>query len=117
MNLPDYVIDFSADINGTCLVGEIQARYSHLEKLFGEPEEMDGYKVSGEWSFKDRTSGDVFTLYDWKSTDLYDEGLPPVEEFRSSTFIQQFNIGGKPDRIAANEKFIGWLKTQLDKRF
>ena len=117
LNLPDYVIDFNADINGTCLVGHLDTNYKQLKKLFGEPEESDGCKVSGEWVFKDRTSKDVFTVYDWKQTDLYDTGYPSVDEFRDSDSNYAFSVGGHNSKKMEAEKFIAWMKTQLDKRF
>jgi hypothetical protein len=80
--------------NGTSRQGDIQVKYKDLVLAFGEPMESDGYKVSGEWVFLNEETGDVFTLYDWKSTSLYNHSLPSVETFRNRDIAMQFNIGG-----------------------
>ena len=73
--------------------------YSDLVSLFGEPEESDGCLVSGEWVLQDG-HGEVVTIYDYKSTELYDEILPSVEEFRSYE-RQRFHIGSSKKEAAA----------------
>ena len=105
--MKQFQVDMNADICGTSLKGRITANYAKLVELFGEPQESDGYKVSGEWVFTD-DDGNVFTLYDWKETELYDDQLPSVKQFRrlpSATF----NVGGK---VYAGE-FINFLETKL----
>ncbi len=104
-----YHVSLSSDICGTSLKGEVLANYSELETLFGEPLEGD-YKISGEWVFED-ADGNVFTLYDWKETELYDEDLPSVRKFRASKEPVSFHIGG---RISAVD-FKNWLEYQLAK--
>jgi hypothetical protein len=98
-----------ADVCGTCRQSEITASYSRLVELFGEPIESDGYKVSGEWSFESE-NGDVVTLYDWKSTHLYDCDYPTVSQFRDQSSAE-FNIGGTDKTVAA--QFKAWLTAQL----
>jgi mRNA-degrading endonuclease HigB of HigAB toxin-antitoxin module len=85
--------DNTVDSCGTSLKGHILARYRDLERLFGIPNAEDEFKVSGCWVFTD-SDGNVVTLYDWKRTNLYDEALPSVEEFRSNNNPVTFNIGG-----------------------
>ena len=82
-------------IDGTHRQTEIQATYRELVALLGEPYEGDGYKVSGEWVMKDN-EGNIVTIYDWKSTRLYDndKSLPTVRQFRTGKYPVQFNIGG-----------------------
>lgn len=108
LNIPEYVLDPNADINGTGLRDHIQADYKDLKKLFGEPEESDGYKVSGEWCFRNDNGKEVYTLYDWKSTSLYESEYPSVEKFRNSG-VQEFNVGGHNDA----SHFIKWLENKL----
>lgn len=84
----------AVDITGTCLKGHILVRYRDLENLFGKPDTEDEYKVSGCWVFTDN-DGNVVTLYDWKKTNLYDESLPSVSEFRNSEQPTIFNVGGR----------------------
>lgn len=68
--------------NGCSLSGEIETSYKTLVKLFGKPNsEGDDYKVSSEWVLEDDL-GNVVTVYDWKSTNLYDEGELSVTQFR-----------------------------------
>jgi hypothetical protein len=86
--------DYSEAEGGTYRVGEIMLVYADIERAFGKPLSGDEFKVSGEWIFKDDETGAVFTLYDWKCTNLYDPDAPSVEKFRANPSEQQFNIGG-----------------------
>ncbi len=95
----------------TSLVGSVNLVYSEIVSKFGEPITGDEYKISGEWIFEG-SSGSVFTLYDWKSTNLYDPGLPSVEEFRSCKFKQQFNIGGNDLAREEFSDFLEWLSSK-----
>ena len=106
-----YKLNPDADINGTHLIGRIETRFAFLEKAFGNPLESDGYKTSGEWFFTDEDGG-VFTIYDWKATDLYDKDLPSVDVFRDYPFYE-FNIGGHSQKNV--EEFKAWVKEQTDK--
>jgi hypothetical protein len=109
--LSDYRRSFDADSNGTYLVGWIKATYVELAELFGEAEETDENKISGHWRFVDE-DGNVFTLYDWKKTNLYAISGPSVEEFRKSNLASTFNIGGKQN-TELNCNFMRWLETKL----
>lgn len=105
----DFIIDNQANNSGTCYQGRLVGNYQKIIERFGKPVESDGYKVSGEWIFKSE-NGDIVTLYDWKSTKLYDEELPLVEEFKH--FPQcVFNIGAH-NRSAANA-FSNWFIRQF----
>ena len=97
-----------ADINGTHRVGHIMATPALLVEKFGQPQESDGYKVSGEYSFEN-DAGEVFTLYDWKCTELYDSYGIPVDEFWNTWTPIQFNIGGKSSAF----DFITWLQGEV----
>ena len=98
--------------DGTHRQTEIQATYRELVELLGEPYEGDGYKVSGEWVMQD-SEGNIVTVYDWKSTRLYDndKSLPTVRQFRAEKYPVQFNIGGHC-AIAA-ENFRHYLTISL----
>ena len=97
--LPGYT--HGGDAIGTHLQGHITAVYKDLEEILGQPEEGDEYKVSGEWTLTD-SDGNVVTLYDWKSTELYDDSLPSVLQFRRNPDEQEFNIGGRYFHAAEN---------------
>ena len=97
---------------GTSEMGNIQLVYSDIVRAFGEPMKSDEYKISGKWVFHDKEAGVVFTLYDWKSTNLYDPDYPSVEEFRADPEPQTFNIGG--NRAMDVEEFKSLLKKQIE---
>lgn len=87
-----------ADICGTSLQGYVTASYSKLVEMFGQPADGDGCKVSTEWAFTDE-SGNAVTLYDYKQTSMYDDGLPSVAEFRARS-AYEWHIGAKSRDIA-----------------
>ena len=105
-----YRLNLNADVDMSSLKGHVVANYPELRLLFGEPIESDGYKVSGEWVFED-DNGNVFTVYDWKETELYDDNLPSVKQFRRSPEKIEFHIGGKTSAV----EFLNWLEYQLAK--
>ncbi len=109
-----YKVTTDADLTGTHRMGCIRATYAELERLLGKPEEDDGYKVSGAWTFSSDYLGSVITLYDWKSTALYDESLPSVAEFRASPKAWTFNVGG--NNPADVLRFIEVLSLELDEQ-
>jgi len=90
-------------MDGTSLKTYIEATYRELATLLGEPYEDDGYKVSGCWVAQD-ANGNIATIYDWKSTRLYDndKSLPTVRQFRASEEPVQFNIGAHNSLTAEN---------------
>lgn len=108
-----FKLNNNADVNGTSLIGHVILNYQSIVKHFGPPIESDEYKVSGEWVFED-DKGNVFTLYDWKSTDLYDTGLPTVSQFRLQDSAE-FNIGGHYNNKKDAELFIRWIQFVISK--
>lgn len=99
--------------DGTSLKSYVNLRYKDIVEVFGEPTEGDEYKVSGEWIFFDEESRECFTIYDWKSTNLYDYNYPTVSEFRSSDTPFKFNVGGKTNADA----FIAWVKRKIQDHY
>ena len=104
-----YKLNPNADINGTYKVATLQTTFGQLLAVFGMPEESDGYKSSGDWMFSS-DDGDTFTIYDWKATSLYDSSLPSVEEFRRSTRLVEFSVGGRGDA----SKFLSWVSWKIN---
>ena len=99
--------------DGTYLVGEIDLVYADIELAFGSPMHGDDYKISGEWLFENEETGEVFSLYDWKSTNLYGgDRYPSVEKFRANLKPQTFNIGGKREYNVHTFKTL--LKKQIE---
>jgi len=97
---------------GTSGMGNIEVKYKDLVLAFGEPMESDEFKVSGEWIFLEEESGEVFTIYDWKSTNLYDSDLPSVEKFRNLNHAVEFNIGG--NHKGSIERFKSLILKQIE---
>ena len=104
-----FKLNQEANVDGTCRQSEIQVAPARLVEVFGPPVVCDEYKVSGEYIFEG-PEGEVFTLYDWKSTTLYDpyHSITP-QAFWSQTIKRDFNIGGH--RIA--DDFLEWLKKKV----
>lgn len=75
------------------LIGYVSLGFTELLEVFGPPQRSDDYKVSSEWIIKDTKSGSVFTLYDYKETELYDSDLPSVEDFHKQPEYD-WHIGG-----------------------
>lgn len=85
---------------GTYLLGTINTSYENLVKLFGEPQDkfystdVDiADKVSNMWILEDE-EGRVYTIYDYKATNLFYDDLPSPEELRKLSSFS-WHIGGK----------------------
>lgn len=112
-----YVCRRDANASGTSACGEFTASFADLYKAFGKPAHTgkrndggDG-KVSTEWIFRSTTnSEEVFTIYDYKETSLYERGLPSVRAFRALPSYD-WHVGGKNEASAAG--FIAWLRSQV----
>lgn len=102
------LVNDSMKTNGTSLKGYIELRCKDIIKVFGEPIEGDEHKVSGEWVFENEATGEVFTVYDWKSTSLYGgRGYPSVKTFRSTDKSYNFHIGSHDGTDV--DGFKAWL--------
>jgi hypothetical protein len=102
---PDVVFKPTKDWGSGSGQGDFEASYDDLVKLFGEPEESDGYKVSMEWTLKDE-EGNIVSIYDWKSTNLYDSSLPSPEEIQELDSFD-WHIGARNKEDATN--LIGYI--------
>lgn len=75
-------------IDGSHLVGTIEAKYHELADLFGPPHDSDGYKSDAEWNvrFED---GTYAAIYNWKDGLNYcgQQGTPTKQ-------ITRWHIGG-----------------------
>jgi len=94
------------DCIGGSLQGYIDLVPSELVEKLGKPDESDGYKVSGEYVFQ-LDDGTKFYIYDWKCTNLYDDGYPLVSDFWTSNSPETFNIGGSKglDTVKITKEF------------
>ena len=95
--------------NGSSLQSGVTIVPSRVVDLFGSPDDSDGYKVSMEWLFEDE-EGNVVTLYDWKSTSLYEEGLPSPVSVINSVHPLHLHVGAHDYQTAV--KFVDWLLLQ-----
>ncbi len=87
-----------ADIDGTSQLATISLTPRYLKLAYGPPQKGDGLRVSGIYMFIS-DADEVFTLYDYKSTTLWDKdsNLPTPEEFWSSDTLIELSVGGKND--------------------
>ena len=107
---------------GTSLRGHLTVAPADLVARFGKPEDGDGYKTSGEYTFRsqdpewlsdlsDRNgwSDGVFTIYDWKASTLYEsDGIHPTELWVSGQPFE-FNVGGS----APAGEFVTWVLAEV----
>jgi hypothetical protein len=116
--MPAFSLKPEADVDGTHKIGQIVLVARRLVDRFGSPGEGDGYKVSGEYRFED-AQGRVYTVYDWKETSLFDDGLEEGEESGATTPKEfwgnenptTFQIGAHED---SNVKaFKTWLSGEV----
>jgi len=105
-----YKLNKQANSDGTSLRGNVTISTKRLTELFGLPSSSDGYKSSGEYIFTSE-AGDVFTLYDWKSTSLYDDKMIAPEEFWNQSSPVTLNIGAKSTVGVGG--FMSFLTTSL----
>jgi hypothetical protein len=102
--------DFSK-VDGTSLIGQIDAKYSDLISLFGKPMPGYDYKIDAEWVLQiESSTGEthVVTIYNWKNGKNYmgEQGLA-VED------ISRWNIGGHT--VKSHEILSNAIKTLLGK--
>ena len=103
-----FILNQNVDFSFTSQKGQIVTSYQVIESTFGPPIDGD-CKTSGIWLFENRETKEIFTLYDWKETSLYDQALPSVEEFRKSNCKLTFCIGGRTNC----SEFKLWLESKL----
>ena len=99
-------------------IGTLSVAPKQLVSTFGQPQQQ-GYKVSGLYVFESE-DGTVFTVYDYKYTNLYNRDLPTPEEFWNSDEITNFSIGGNDQMVDSDLKianFIKWVKEQINVPF
>jgi len=97
-----------AIVNGTSYMGEVIIAPKKLIETFGKPDRSDEYKVCMEYAFVAiKNPNIVFTIYDWKSTSLYEKGYMSPEKFKNLETVYNFHIGGfSTDYI---EEFKHWV--------
>jgi hypothetical protein len=106
-----FKLNQEASANGTSLAGYVDIAPATLVEVFGEPQQSDGYKVSGEYYFTD-SEGNTYTVYDWKYTTLYDPEYMRPSELWAMTTPYQFHIGAAGGDW---EAFREWLLAEVAK--
>jgi len=90
-------------------VDDVEVVLAQVVRAFGGPPRRgDPRKVSGLYSFVD--GGRIFTLYDWKSTSLWDRDLPSPLAFWNRRSSEVLAIGSNEDDVA---EFMSWLLGKL----
>ena len=108
----EYVLTTGDQAGGTWLVGTIFLPPAAVIRCFGKGGCADKCKVSREYVF---CKGDlIFTLYDWKSTDLYDPALMTPEQFWSMKLPMELHIGSNASSAPADiQHFAEWITSKM----
>lgn len=110
-----YSLAGDSDADGTHLFGEVQLSPASVVRRFGCGSGGDEYKVSRTWVF--RKGPLVFTLYDWKSTSLYDSDMWSPDELWASTEPFDLHVGSKQPATQDDvDQFIAFLMQQTSAR-
>ena len=91
--------------------GVFHTSYSNLVAVLGEAD-VDGLdKSTSEWSLKDTVTGEMWRIYDYKATSIYDSSgnMPSLEEFRALPSYG-WHIGGTSSRF---QDLIAWLNHKI----
>lgn len=105
----DFMLASPSDADWTHHYAEVQLPPACVVRRFGKGIEGDGYKVSRQWVF--RKGELVFTLYDWKSTYLYDVELWHPNELWASEWPFDLHVGSKSPATPADvQAFIEFLE-------
>lgn len=111
MKKPNYTILKDKTIAVKALAGgKVQERlvgwnYTQLVAAFGQPtftELHSGGKVRKEWVIQDNSTGEVFSIYDWKTE----------SEDYTKVWLQEWNVGGK----TKTSKFVTDIIIQLKQK-
>jgi len=96
---------------GTSLIGEYCASYTALRAVLGAPNSPRGGdgKTSTEWIVRDNFGG-VYTIYDYKETNLYSPDLPSVRKFRQRPVYDWHIGGGRNTRLS---ELVEWLSAKI----
>lgn len=105
----EFIANPHADIMGTSREAEIKTSFSVLKRKLGTPINFDDDKISNMWVLEDPRTGDVVTVYDYKLTNLYDEGLPSPQALRKKKIVE-WSVGAKDKAVA--RRFLTWLRKQ-----
>ncbi len=104
-----------SDAWGTYLYAKTLLVPAAVIQCFGKSDPSEDGKVSGQWAF--RKDNLIFTLYDWKSTDLYLPGLGTPRELWESTEPFPLHVGS---RVPATDEdaleFVDYLQKRTSEK-
>jgi hypothetical protein len=104
-----YRLDPTIDIGDTSWAADIRVAPADVLRTFGPAKrQSDPCKVSACYSFTDGSR--VFTLYDWKATALYQQGLPSPLDFWTSDKKTILSIGSDREEVA---EFKAWVLERI----
>jgi len=89
------LISHWGEVDGSSLQGYMDISYEEIYNILGEPNlENDGYKVDAEWGIKFPDTGEIATIYNYKTGTNYlgAEGLDPQD-------IRDWHIGGRNKNV------------------
>lgn len=91
--------------------GIFHTSYSNLVAVLGQPVTDGLDKVTSEWTLKDTMTGELWRIYDFKATSVYDSSrnMPSLEEFRALPSYG-WHIGGESSRF---QDLIAWLNSKI----
>ena len=103
-----YVLTSSGESDGTHQFDEVAIAPASVIRCFGKGGNGDGFKVSRQWVF--RKGNLTFTLYDWKSTSLYDIDMWSPESLWKCDEPFDLQVGSKDPATKQDvAEFIGFL--------
>ena len=104
-----YVLTSSDESDGTHQFDEVAIVPADVVHCFGQGGDGDGFKVSRQWVF--RKGNLIFTLYDWKSTSLYDIDMWSPESLWKCEEPFDLHVGSKnPATEKDVAEFIEYLR-------
>merc|ERR1712216_949438 len=86
-----YKLDREAPTKGVRLQSYLEMPFDCLLARFGEPRCGDGVTTLNQWVFSD-ASGNVYSVYDWKATTMFDRSLVSPARFRELP-VYRWHIG------------------------
>jgi len=101
----DRFVRHVGDNGGGSLIGYVLMSYADLVKVFGKPNGYSGDKVSTSWMIEDTVTGNVFEIYDYKETNLYERGMQSVAGFRKRPSYD-WHLGGTKLHKQALSRFL-----------
>jgi hypothetical protein len=111
-----FSLERSADVGNTSRVASVRASYRALRNALGPPhhEEVDeeGAASTSQWILREKGTGEVVTIYDWKATRLYDpqSRLPTLAAFRAKPSVE-WSVGAR--NAVVGKRFASWIRSRI----